>query len=68
MAVQRAVSDKWKDVTGQPIVEGYGLTETSPFVSANPLHTDVYSGTIGLPFPSTEVSIRDDAGVELAAR
>jgi len=65
MAVQRAVSDRWKEVTGQPIVEGYGLTETSPFVSANPLHTDVYSGTIGLPFPSTDISIRDDAGVEL---
>ena len=66
MAVQRAVSDRWKEVTGQPIIEGYGLTETSPFVSANPLHADVYSGTIGLPFPSTDVSIRDDAGVELA--
>ncbi len=65
MAVQRAVSDKWKEVTGQPIVEGYGLTETSPFVSANPLDTDVYSGTVGLPFPSTDISIRDETGVEL---
>jgi len=65
MAVQRAVSDRWKEVTGQPIVEGYGLSETSPFVSANPLNTDVYSGTIGLPFPSTDISIRDDVGVEL---
>jgi long-chain acyl-CoA synthetase len=65
MAVQRAVSDRWKECTGQPIIEGYGLTETSPFVSANPLNADAYSGTIGLPFPSTDVSIRDEAGVEL---
>ncbi|HVO88964.1 MAG TPA: AMP-binding protein [Casimicrobiaceae bacterium] len=65
MAVQRLASDKWKALTGRPIIEGYGLTETSPFVSCNRLDTQTYTGTVGLPFPSTEVSIRDDDGIEL---
>jgi len=65
MAVQRMVSDKWQQATGRPIIEGYGLTETCPFVSANPLTAMEYSGTIGLPFPSTGVSIRDEEGREL---
>ena len=65
MAMQRAVSDKWQAVAGKPVIEGYGLSETSPFVSCNPLDAREYSGTIGLPFPSTELAIRDDAGAEV---
>ncbi len=65
MAMQRAVSDKWKAVAGKPVIEGYGLSETSPFVSCNPLDASDYSGTIGLPFPSTEIAIRDETGAEL---
>jgi long-chain acyl-CoA synthetase len=49
------------------VIEGYGLSETSPFVSCNPIDATEFSGTIGLPFPSTEVSFRDDDGNELAA-
>jgi long-chain acyl-CoA synthetase len=67
MAMQRHVSDKWKGATGRPVIEGYGLSETSPFVSCNPIDATEFSGTIGLPFPSTEVSFRDDDGNELAA-
>mgnify|MGYP006282668843 CR=1 FL=1 len=62
MAVQRAVAERWQEVTGSVIIEGYGLTETSPVVCANPINASGFSGTIGLPVPSTEVSIRDDAG------
>ena len=65
MAMQRIVSDRWKEATGRPVIEGYGLSETSPFVCCNPIDAKEYSGTIGLAFPSTEVSIRDDAGNEL---
>jgi len=60
MAVQKAVADKWLAATGCPIVEGYGLSETSPSATCNPTDTDAYSGTIGLPLPSTEIAIRDD--------
>ncbi|WP_251359867.1 AMP-binding protein [Kangiella sp. TOML190] len=60
MAVQQSVSDLWQKVTGVPILEGYGLTETSPVVSMNPLNAGKYSGTIGLPVPNTDVEIRDD--------
>ncbi|OGA64570.1 MAG: long-chain-fatty-acid--CoA ligase [Betaproteobacteria bacterium RIFCSPLOWO2_12_FULL_68_20] len=60
MAVQKAVADKWKEVTGKTLLEGYGLTETSPCASMNPLNLAEYSGSIGLPLPSTEISIRDD--------
>ncbi len=67
MAMQRAVSDKWQAVAGKPVIEGYGLSEASPFVSCNPLDAREYSGTIGLPFPSTEVAFRDDAGTEVPA-
>ncbi len=62
MAVQKAVADKWLKLTGCPICEGYGLSETSPSATCNPTDTDTYSGTIGLPLPSTEVMIIDDAG------
>jgi long-chain acyl-CoA synthetase len=60
MAVQKAVADKWLAATGCPIVEGYGLSETSPSATCNPTDSDAYSGTIGLPIPSTEIAIRDD--------
>lgn len=60
MAVQKSVSDLWEKVTGIAILEGYGLTETSPVVSMNPLSAKEYSGTIGLPLPDTQVQIRDD--------
>jgi long-chain acyl-CoA synthetase len=66
MAVQRAVAEKWKQRTGTPIVEGYGLTETSPVVIANRLDIKDWTGTIGLPIPSTEVTILDEEGNELA--
>jgi len=62
MAVQRAVAERWLKATGCPITEGYGLSETSPVATANRFDAGAFSGTIGLPIPSTEVSIRDDAG------
>jgi long-chain acyl-CoA synthetase len=65
MAVQRAVADRWKQVTGVPIVEGYGLTETSPVAIGNVLNIKEWTGTIGLPIPSTEVAMLDEAGDEL---
>ncbi len=65
MAVQRAVAERWKEVTGRPLIEAYGLTETSPAVTINPLDIAAYNGSIGLPLPSTEISIRDDAGNEV---
>lgn len=60
MAVQKAVAERWKAVTGCPIIEGYGLSETSPIATANPCNSTEYSGTIGLPFPSTEIAILDE--------
>jgi len=65
MAVQEAVAKNWLAKTGCPIIEGYGLSETSPSATCNPTDSDAFSGTIGLPLPSTEVSIRDDDGKEL---
>jgi len=65
MPVQRAVAEQWTAITGASLIEGYGLTEASPLVAGNPLDTKGHTGTVGLPFPSTDVSIRDDAGAEL---
>ncbi|WP_292931693.1 long-chain-fatty-acid--CoA ligase [Noviherbaspirillum sp.] len=62
MAVQKAVNDKWRKVTGCAILEGYGLSETSPVASCNPVDATEYSGTIGLPIPSTEIAILNDDG------
>ena len=64
-AVQRAVAERWQRITGVPLCEGYGLTECSPTVTCNPLHLKAYNGSIGLPMPSTDVSIRDENGVEV---
>jgi len=62
MAVQDAVAKKWKEVTGSDLVEGYGLSETSPVASCNPLDGSQKMGTIGLPVPSTELAIFNEAG------
>ncbi len=64
MAVQKAVADKWRKVTGVALVEAYGLTETSPAVTINPLDLPAFNHSIGLPVPSTEISIRDDSDIE----
>ena len=66
MAVQEAVAKQWKTVTGHTIIQGYGLTETSPTAIVVPLRTEEFTGTIGLPVPSTDASIRDDDGNEVA--
>src|SRR4029077_20203441 len=66
MAVQEAVAEKWNLVTGTPLIEAYGLTETSPAATINPLDSPEYSGSIGLPIPSTEVVLRADDGSEVA--
>ena len=65
MAVQQAVADRWLEITGCPICEGYGLSETSPSAICNPSDTDAYSAMIGMPLPSTEACILDDDGREL---
>lgn len=65
MAVQEPVARKWKEITGTTLVEAYGLTETSPAACMNPMTIPDYTGFIGLPIPSTEVSIRDDNAVEV---
>jgi len=65
MAVQKAVADRWKEVTGTVLLEGYGLTETSPVATMNPFDLTGYSGSIGVPIPSTDIVIRDDQGNDL---
>lgn len=65
MAVQDVVAKKWKEITGATLVEGYGLTETSPLLSCNPIDGTEKIGTIGLPAPSTEMTILDDDGNEM---
>jgi long-chain acyl-CoA synthetase len=65
MALQKFVAEKWQQVTGTPLSEGYGLTETSPVLTANPLKKGAKTGFIGLPVPGTEIVIMDDEGNEL---
>ncbi|MBP5987457.1 MAG: long-chain-fatty-acid--CoA ligase [Azonexus sp.] len=65
MAVQGPVADRWLKVTGSPLLQAYGLTETSPAATINPLDMQDFNGSIGLPISSTEVSIRDDVGSEV---
>jgi long-chain acyl-CoA synthetase len=62
MQVQKAVAERWEEITGTPLVEGYGLTETSPVATANPLTAEEYSGAIGLPVPSTDVAFKGEDG------
>jgi long-chain acyl-CoA synthetase len=62
MAVQRAVAERWKKVTGVPLIEAYGLTETSPAACINPMDLKEYNGAIGLPVPSTDICLKDDDG------
>lgn len=66
MAVQDVVAKRWKEVTGKPLLEGYGLSETSPVLCCNPLEGRYKMGSIGLPMPSTEVAIFDEKGNQLA--
>src|SRR5215211_7625730 len=65
MATQKTVAEKWLAVTGCALSEGYGLSETSPTLTCNPADTDQFSGSIGIPVPSTYLSIRDDDGNEM---
>ncbi|WP_346295586.1 long-chain fatty acid--CoA ligase [Rhodopseudomonas sp. P1] len=65
MAVQRPVAEAWLKMTGCPIAEGYGLSETAPVLTCNPATVTEFNGTIGLPMPSTELSIRDEEGKEV---
>ncbi|MCU6497052.1 AMP-binding protein [Rugamonas sp. A1-17] len=65
-AILRATSDKWQALTGMHIKEGFGMSETSPIVTLNPLHLAGFSGTVGVPLPSTDVSLRDELGNEVA--
>jgi long-chain acyl-CoA synthetase len=65
MAVQQPVAERWQKMTGSPVLEAYGLTETSPAVCINPLDLEEYNGSIGLPVPSTEVTVQDENGVIL---
>jgi long-chain acyl-CoA synthetase len=65
MAVQEAVAKRWKEITGVTLVEAYGLTETSPAATINPLNLADYNGSIGLPIPSTLIALRDDAGKDV---
>jgi long-chain acyl-CoA synthetase len=66
MAVQKAVAERWRQVTGTPLIEGYGLTETAPSATANPMNLGEFSGSIGVPMPSTEVVLRDDNDRDVA--
>lgn len=65
MAMQEATAREWARITGTQIIEGYGLSETSPVVSSNPVNIDEFNGCIGLPLPATEVQIRDEQGEEV---
>lgn len=65
-AVQKKVAEQWRQVTGTPLIQAYGLTETSPAASVNPFHIDEFNGSIGVPLPNTYLSLRDDDGKEVA--
>jgi long-chain acyl-CoA synthetase len=65
MAISQTVADQWYKITGNVIIEGYGLTEASPVVAVNPLNTHAFTGSVGLPLPSTDVSIRDERNQEV---
>lgn len=65
MALQKGVAIKWQQKTKTRVLEAYGLTETCPAVTINPMYLETYNGSIGLPLPSTEISIRDENGLEL---
>ena len=65
-AIQRSVAERWFETTRCPILEGYGLSETSPLLTLNPYNTAGFSGSIGRPIPSTDISLRDDQGNEVA--
>ena len=65
MAVQQATAERWLKVTGCPVVEGYGLSETSPVATSNRLDRREFTGSIGMPIPSTDIAIRDDDGKDL---
>jgi len=65
MAVQDVVAQRWQELTHKPLLGAYGLTETSPAVCINPMNCPAFNGTVGLPVPSTEISIRDKDGKEL---
>ena len=66
MAMQAAVARKWRDLTGKPVLEGYGLSETSPVLCCNRPDIEAFTGTVGYPVPSTEISIRNAEGQEVA--
>lgn len=65
MAVHRAVAERWKLITGHPLIEAYGLSETSPAVTANPLDLPEYRGSIGVPLPSTDIALRDESDADV---
>ncbi|WLP94166.1 AMP-binding protein [Psychrobacter sp. M13] len=66
MAVMSTTAEKWRQITGNVILQGYGLSETSPVATANPMNTTTFSGTIGVPMPQTDIAILDDDGNEVA--
>ena len=65
MATLKSTAERWYELTGKVLLEGYGLSETSPGVTVSPAYTEKFSGTVGLPIPNTEISIRDDDGNEV---
>jgi len=65
MATLQSTAERWYELTGKVLLEGYGLSETSPGVTVSPAYTEKFSGTVGLPIPNTEISIRDDDGNEV---